>query len=49
MLKATSTYNPKTNPERSLERRNVVLSQMEKYHYLDKTGIYRQCSATVKP
>jgi penicillin-binding protein 1A len=36
MLKATSTYNPKTNPERSLERRNVVLGQMEKYHYLDK-------------
>jgi penicillin-binding protein 1A len=38
MLKATSTYNPKTNPERSLERRNVVLSQMEKYHYLDKAA-----------
>ena len=36
MLKATSTYNPKTNPERSLERRNVVLSQMEKYGYLKK-------------
>ena len=36
MLKATSTYNPKTNPQRSLERRNVVLSQMLKYNYLDK-------------
>lgn len=36
MLKATSTYNPKTNPEKSLERRNVVLSQMEKYGYLKK-------------
>ncbi|QXV64546.1 transglycosylase domain-containing protein [Mucilaginibacter sp. 21P] len=34
MLKATSTYNPRTNPARSLERRNVVLSQMTKYGYL---------------
>lgn len=36
MLKATSTYNPINNPERSLERRNTVLSQMEKYKYLSK-------------
>jgi penicillin-binding protein 1A len=34
MLKATSTYNPINNPERSLERRNIVLSQMLKYGYL---------------
>ncbi|MDP9048893.1 MAG: transglycosylase domain-containing protein, partial [Bacteroidota bacterium] len=34
MLKATSTYNPKNNPEHSLERRNVVLGQMLKYGYL---------------
>lgn len=34
MLKATTLYNPKRNPERSLERRNVVFSQMEKYDYL---------------
>jgi len=36
MLKATSTYNPISNPTRSLERRNVVLGQMEKYNYLKK-------------
>ncbi len=30
MLKATTYYNPKNNPERSLGRRNVVLSQMAK-------------------
>ncbi len=30
MLKATSTYNPITNPEKALERRNIVLAQMEK-------------------
>lgn len=28
LLKATTTYNPKVNPERSLERRNVVLNNM---------------------
>jgi penicillin-binding protein 1A len=36
MLKATSTYNPITNPEKATERRNVALSQMEKYGYLNK-------------
>ncbi|MBX9853420.1 MAG: transglycosylase domain-containing protein [Cytophagaceae bacterium] len=34
MLKGTSVYNPKRNPEKSKTRRNVVLSQMEKYNYL---------------
>lgn len=34
MLKATTTYNPVANPEKSLARRNVVLQQMEKYGYL---------------
>ncbi len=34
MLKATTTYNPFRNPEKSVERRNTVLSQMEKYEYL---------------
>jgi penicillin-binding protein 1A len=36
MLKATSTYNPINNPERSLERRNVVLGQMIKNNTLNK-------------
>lgn len=36
MLKATTTYNPENHPERAMERRNVVLSQMEKYGYLTK-------------
>ncbi|HUH33660.1 MAG TPA: transglycosylase domain-containing protein [Daejeonella sp.] len=34
ILKANTTYNPVRNPEKSLERRNVVLSQMQKYNYL---------------
>ncbi len=35
MLKATTTYNPRLHPENATARRNVVLSQMEKYEYLD--------------
>jgi penicillin-binding protein 1A len=35
MLKATSTYNPRSNPEKALQRRNVVLNQMVKYQFLD--------------
>ena len=31
MLKATSYYNPKTNPEHSLARRNTVLTNMYKH------------------
>ncbi len=34
MLKAPTSYSPRLHPERSLERRNVVLEQMEKYGYL---------------
>ena len=37
MLKASTTYNPEYNPEKALERRNVVLSQMEKYKYIDQS------------
>lgn len=36
MLKATSTYNPISNPKRSLERRNTVLAKMLKYGKLTK-------------
>jgi penicillin-binding protein 1A len=36
MLKATSTYNPINNPDKSVVRRNTVLSQMEKYGKLSK-------------
>lgn len=36
MLKATSNYNPIKNPQRATERRNTVLGQMEKYHYITK-------------
>ncbi len=36
MLKATTSYNPIKNPEKSLTRRNVVLAQMTKYNYVSK-------------
>ncbi|MEN8136974.1 MAG: transglycosylase domain-containing protein [Bacteroidota bacterium] len=36
MLKANTGYNPRLNPERSLERRNTVLGQMLKNDYLNQ-------------
>jgi len=36
MLKANNSYNPRKNPERSLERRNVVIDQMLKYNYISE-------------
>ncbi len=35
MLKGTSAYNPVTNPERAVARRNIVLAQMAKRGKLD--------------
>jgi penicillin-binding protein 1A len=35
MLKAPTAYNPRINPDRSYHRRNTVISQMEKYGYLE--------------
>jgi len=34
MLKAPSHYNPRLHPEKSKQRRNVVLSQMAKYDFI---------------
>jgi len=39
MLKGTSYYNPVQNPERSLQRRNLVLAQMAKDGTLDPTRL----------
>jgi penicillin-binding protein 1A len=36
MLKGTNYYNPVNNPERSLQRRNVVLGQMRKHKVLSE-------------
>lgn len=35
-LKASNYYNPRINPERSRSRRDVVISQMEKYGFISE-------------
>lgn len=39
MLKGTNLYNPVKYPERARDRRNTVLQQMNKYHYLSKDSL----------
>ncbi|MFT5348018.1 MAG: penicillin-binding protein 1A [Bacteroidia bacterium] len=48
ILKGTSYYNPKTHPDRALERRNVVLTQMLKYDYLDSVSVQTLVAKPVK-
>jgi penicillin-binding protein 1A len=36
VLKAPTYYSPISNPENSIRRRNVVLSQMDKYDFIDR-------------
>lgn len=48
MLKATTLYNPTRNPERSVERRNVVLSQMNKYEFINSTEFNRYKNTPLK-
>lgn len=38
LLKANTYFNPRLNPKNSLERRNMVLSLMEKQKYLSKAA-----------
>jgi penicillin-binding protein 1A len=45
LLKGPSFYNPRRNPERALNRRNTVLTQMVKYKYLTKVE-YETLAAT---
>ena len=42
MLKATTTYNPRKNPEKSRERRNIVLQQMVRNPELAQKAGYRE-------
>jgi len=44
MLKANNYYNPRTNPDRSIQRRNTVISQMAKYKYITSDQARRYSS-----
>ncbi len=44
LVKGPSMYNPVRNPERSLNRRNTVINQMEKYGYISK----KECDSLKK-
>jgi len=48
MLKGTTTYNPIRYPERALERRNVSLSQMNKYGYISNAELNTYKSTPIK-
>ena len=48
MLKGTSFYNPTKNPDRALVRRNTVLSQMNKYNYLNKDSLTELSKLPIK-
>lgn len=48
MLKATTYYNPISNPNNSLRRRNVVLTNMYTHGQLSKTELDSLCNIPIK-
>jgi penicillin-binding protein 1A len=48
MLKGNYIYNPRVNPKAALDRRNVVLGQMEKYGVLSEAEVSRLKSLPIK-
>lgn len=48
LCKNPSYYNPVRNPERSRERRNVVLGQMVKYGYLSQADFEKYSAEPIK-
>ena len=48
MLKGTSYYNPVQNPERAVQRRNLVLSQMAKHGKLDTARVEKLVKRPLK-
>lgn len=43
LLKANNAYNPRLYPEKSLQRRNTVIRQMQKYKHLSPTEADKYC------
>ena len=48
MLKANTLFNPRLYPENAVNRRNVVLKQMEKYSYLTAAVADSLCRLPLK-
>jgi len=48
MLKGTTLYNPVKNPKNALDRRNVVLTQMNKYKFLSKDSLTELIKEPIK-
>jgi penicillin-binding protein 1A len=48
ILKGTTYYNPKTHAERAEDRRNTVLSQMNKYGYLEEAKLTKLSEKPVR-
>ncbi|HEY5511688.1 MAG TPA: transglycosylase domain-containing protein [Prolixibacteraceae bacterium] len=43
LLKANNAYNPRLYPEKSIQRRNIVIRQMQKYNHLSEAEAGRYC------
>ncbi len=43
LLKANNAYNPRLYPEKSMQRRNTVIRQMQKYNHLSEAEANRFC------
>ena len=43
LLKANNAYNPRLYPEKSIQRRNIVIRQMQKYNHLSDAEANRYC------
>lgn len=43
LLKANNSYNPRLYPEKSLQRRNTVIRQMQKYNHLKEAEADKFC------
>ncbi len=48
MLKAITTYNPRINPDKSKERRNVVMRLMHQHGHLSKAELDYLCEQPIK-
>jgi penicillin-binding protein 1A len=48
LLKAPTLYSPVRNPKNSMDRRNTVLAQMHKYHFIDQRQLDSLMALPVK-